>query len=73
MPIPKRNVDADIPIKKSFSFVKVSNDVVASIEDLSLETAMVWYISRMHPSLQMQILSDFIAFKALQLSEKNNE
>jgi hypothetical protein len=70
MAITKRNLDADTPIKKSFSSVSLSN-AVAPVEDLSLEAAMVWYISRMHPSLQMQILSDFIAFKALQLSEKN--
>jgi|688.fasta_scaffold1259145_2 hypothetical protein len=71
MAITKRNLDADTPIKKSFSSVSLSNAVVAPVEDLTLEAAMVWYISRMHPSLQMQILSDFIAFKASQLSEKN--
>lgn len=71
MPVTKRSVDTDLPIKKSFSSARLGNAVVTPVEDINLEAAMVWYISRMHPSLQMQILSDFIAFKASLLLEKN--
>jgi hypothetical protein len=70
MPVTKHSVDTEIPIKKSFSSASLGNAVVTPVEDINLESAMVWYISRMHPSLQMQILSDFIAYKA-SLLEKN--